>query len=143
MSRNTRVVGAAIASAILAVAATPVLAQELYQGKTLTVLIGNTAGSGYDTYGRLIGKYMAQYLPGRPSVIAQNMPGAGSVKAADFMYSVAPKDGTVLGLVIPGALVDPLTSDPSKYRYDPTRFSYIGTADSGTRICWFPAISRG
>lgn len=110
-------------------------AQDLYQGKTLTIVVGNTAGSGYDTYGRLVTRYMAKYLPGRPTVVAQNMPGAGSVKAADYIYSVAPKDGTVFGLVVPGALVDPLTADPSRFRYDPTRFEYIGTADSGTRLC--------
>lgn len=116
-------------------------AQDFYQGKTLTIVIGNTAGSGYDTYGRLIARFMAKHLPGQPGVIAQNMPGAGSVKAADFLYTIAPKDGTALGLVVPGALVDPLSADPSKYRYDPTKFEYIGTADSGTRLCFSSAQS--
>lgn len=120
---------------IAAGAATAVHAQDLYQGKTLTIVVGNTAGSGYDTYGRLVARYMAKYLSGHPTVVAQNMPGAGSVKAADYIYSVAPKDGTVFGLVVPGALVDPLTAEPSRFRYDPTRFEYIGTADSGTRLC--------
>lgn len=130
---------AALASTVAAVVATiaaDARAQEFYKGKTLTILIGHTAGSGFDTYGRMVAKYMARDLPGKPNVIAQNMPGAGGVKASDFLYNVAPKDGTLMGLVLPGALIDPLMGDPSKFRYEPTRFEYIGTADSSTRICF-------
>ena len=84
-------------------------------------------------YGRMVARYMSRHLPGRPNIITQNMPGAGSVKAAQYLYSIAPKDGTVFGLIMPGALVDPLATDPAKYRYEASRFEYIGTADSGTR----------
>lgn len=133
---------AAMIAAILALAVgVPAYAQDFYQGKTLTVVVGNTAGSGYDVYGRLITRFMTKYLPGKPLMIAQNMPGAGSVKAADFLYSIAPKDGTTFGLVVPGALVEPLSGDAAKFRYDPTRFEYIGTADSGTRLCFSSAAS--
>lgn len=120
----------------LSIAGTATCAQDFYQGKTVTLVIGNTAGSGYDAYGRLVAKYMAKHLPGKPSVISQNMPGAGSIKATEYTYVIAPKDGTHFGLMMPGALVEPLTGDPTKYRYDPTRFEYIGTADSGTRLCF-------
>ena len=109
--------------------------QDVYQGKTITLFVANTAGSGYDAYGRLLARHMPKYIPGKPSFIVQNMPGAGSIKAAEYTYLIAPKDGTQFTLVMPGALVEPLTGDPTKYRYDQTRFSYVGTADSGTRLC--------
>lgn len=126
-------VGAACGCALLA--ATSGAAQDIYAGKTITVIVGNTAGSGYDAYGRLLARHMSKYVPGKPATIVQNMPGAGSIKATDYTYSVAPKDGTVFTLAMPGALVEPLTGDPAKYRYDPTRIAYIGTMDSGTRLC--------
>ncbi|MEQ1715559.1 MAG: tripartite tricarboxylate transporter substrate-binding protein [Hyphomicrobium sp.] len=115
--------------------ASPAVAQDFYAGKTLTVVVGNTAGSGYDTYGRLLARHITKYVPGKPAVIVQNMPGAGSIKATDYTYSVAPKDGTLVTLAMPGALVEPLTGDPTKYRYDPVKIAYIGTMDSGTRMC--------
>ena len=114
---------------------TPASAQDIYQGKTITVIVANTAGSGYDAYGRLLARHMPKYIPGKPTIVVQNMPGAGSIKAAEYTYVVAPKDGTQFTLVMPGSLIEPLTGDPAKYRYDPTRFAYIGTADSGTRLC--------
>jgi len=84
---------------------------------------------------------MSKHLPERPNIVTQNMPGAGSVKAAEYLYSIAPKDGTVFGLIMPGALVDPLATDPKKYRYEASKFEYIGTADSGTRVCFTSARS--
>jgi len=119
----------------------PALAQSGAQGKLVTLIVGNTAGSGYDTYGRLIARYMSKHLPERPNIVTQNLPGAGSVKAAEYLYSIAPKDGTVFGLIMPGALVDPLATDPKKYRYEASKFEYIGTADSGTRVCFTSARS--
>jgi tripartite-type tricarboxylate transporter receptor subunit TctC len=116
-------------------------AQGFLPGKGLTLIVGNTAGSGYDTYGRLVTKYMSRHLPGHPAIVVQYMPGAGSVKAAEYLYSIAPKDGTVFGLIMPGALVDPLASDSKKYRYEANKFEFIGTADSGTRVCFASARS--
>lgn len=116
--------------------AVPAEAQEFWRGKTLTLVIGNTAGSGYDTYGRVISRYMARNLPGKPNVLPQNMPGAGSVKAAEYLYLIAPKDGTHIGIVMPGALVDPLANRSTTYRYQPTKFSYIGTADNSAKLCF-------
>ena len=120
----------------------PAIAEDLYQGKTITVIVANTAGSGYDAYGRLLARHLPKYIAGKPNVIVQNMPGAGSIKAAEFTYVIAPKDGTQFTLLMPGALVEPLNGDPARYRYDPTRFAYIGTADSGTRLCTTMARSK-
>ncbi len=124
-------VGAAAATAMAATAH----AQDFYAGKTVTIVVGNTAGSGYDAYGRTLARHMPKYIPGKPTVIVQNMPGAGSIKATDYTANVAAKDGTLFTLAMPGALVEPLTGDPTKYRYDPTKLAYVGTMDSGTRVC--------
>lgn len=110
-------------------------AQDFYAGKTVTIVVGNPAGSGYDAYGRLLARHMGKHLPGNPQMIVQNMPGAGSVRAADYTYNIAPPDGTSFALAMPGTFVEPLTSPPGQYRYDPTKFAYIGTMDSGTRVC--------
>ncbi len=116
-------------------------AADYYEGKTINLIVGNDAGSGYDAYARLTARHMSKYIPGKPAFVVRNMPGAGSVVAAQHMYAVAPKDGTSIAILFPGALLEPLTGDPAKFRYDPTRFEYIGTADSGTRLCFMMANS--
>jgi tripartite-type tricarboxylate transporter receptor subunit TctC len=118
-----------------------VAAQDFYQGKTINVIVGNVASSGYDPYGRVLARHMGKYIPGKPTVIVQNMPGAGSIKATDYTYNIAPKDGTTITLVMPGAFMEPLAGDPAKFRYDATKFEYLGTADSGTRLCFTRANS--
>ncbi len=132
MRRERRV---AFLSAVLAgVAAIPVAAQDFYAGKTLSVVVGTDAGGGYDIYARTIARHLGKYIPGKPTVIVQNMPGAGSAKAAEFMYNLAPKDGLSIGLIFPGMVVEPLLQ-PGKFRFDPTKFEYLGSADSGIRLC--------
>lgn len=134
--RHVSSIAAMHLAATMALSTKPAKAQEFWRGKTLTLVIGNTVGSGYDTYGRIISRYMARSLPGRPNVLPQNMPGAGSIKAADYLYLIAPKDGTHIGIVMPGALVDPLASSAITYRYQPTKFAFIGTADSSAKLCF-------
>ena len=107
-----------------------------FENKAITVIVGNDAGSGYDAYARLLTRHMGKHIPGNPNFVVRNMPGAGSIVAAQHVFNVAPKDGTLIATLFPGALVEPLTGDPAKYRYDPTKFEYIGTADSGTRLCF-------
>jgi tripartite-type tricarboxylate transporter receptor subunit TctC len=111
------------------------LAQGSYQGKTVTVVVGTDAGGGFDIYGRAVARHIHKHLPGQPNVIVQNMPGAGSMKAAEYLYGIAPKDGTVIAIVFPAALTEPLIAAPGKLRYDPTKFGYLGTADSATWLC--------
>jgi tripartite-type tricarboxylate transporter receptor subunit TctC len=87
----------AIAATILWALATTAAADDFYKDKRITLLIGTTAGGGYDTDGRLIAKHMARYIPGAPGIIVSDMPGASGVKAVNYLYSSAPKDGTVIG----------------------------------------------
>ncbi len=145
--RNPRRPARAVAAAAVA-AASPLtgtgaaIAQDFYAGKTVTLIVANPAGSGYDAYGRLLARHMPKYISGKPQIIVQNMPGAGSIKATDFTANVAPKDGTTFTLAMPGAMIEPLTGDPTKFRYDPTRLAYVGTMDSGTRVCMTSAASK-
>jgi tripartite-type tricarboxylate transporter receptor subunit TctC len=132
----------ALAGAAAATASGSAAAQDFYAGKTVTLVVANPAGSGYDAYGRTLARHMVKHIPGRPTIIVQNMPGAGSIKATDFTANVAPKDGTLFTLAMPGAMIEPLTGDPKKFRYDPTRLAYIGTMDSGTRMCMTTPSSK-
>ena len=74
-----------------------------YRGRTVTIVIGSSAGGGYDLYGRLLGRFLGRHIPGNPQVVAQNMPGAASNVAAAYVYNVAPKDGSVMGAIFMGA----------------------------------------
>jgi tripartite-type tricarboxylate transporter receptor subunit TctC len=132
-----RFVSAAVLSTGLAAGgiAAPAAAQDFWAGKTVTLIVGTEAGSGYDVYGRLVVRHIVKYLPGRPLQVAQNLTGAGSKRAAEHMFVVAPKDGTAISIVFPGAIAEPLITERSKWRYDPSKFEFLGTADSGTRLC--------
>ena len=134
MGLNSRVL---LAAALFACASSwgPADAVELFEGKTINLTVGYSAGGGYDVYSRLLARHIPQYIPGKPNAVVQNMPGAGSAKAASYIYSAAPRDGTAIGSVAPGVIIAPLLDPKSDLRYDPTRFIYIGTADSGTRVC--------
>src|SRR5262249_5246844 len=82
--------------ALAALLASPAPAQpvaDFYRGKTITLLIGYTSGGGYDLYARVLARHMGRHIPGNPSIVPQNMPGAGSLRVAGFLYTAAPKDG--------------------------------------------------
>ena len=89
----------ALACAFACGAARAQSAADFYRGKTVSVVVGFGAGGGYDLYARLLGRFMGEHIPGKPNVIVQNMDGAGSVRAANFVYAAAPKDGTVIAAV--------------------------------------------
>jgi tripartite-type tricarboxylate transporter receptor subunit TctC len=86
----------------LAVPAHAQSVEGFYRNRTITILVGFTAGGGYDLYARLLGRHMGRHVLGNPTILVQNMPGAGSLNATQFVYSVAPKDGTVLATVSRG-----------------------------------------
>jgi tripartite-type tricarboxylate transporter receptor subunit TctC len=103
-------------------------------GKQVTLIIGFGPGGGYDLWGRTVGRHIGRHLPGHPTVIPQNMPGAGSYAAASYIFNVAPKDGTVLGIIARDAVLGPL-SGATGARFDPTRLSWIGTPVKETNVC--------
>src|SRR5438093_3208222 len=119
-------VAVGVAAAML-LSAVPTRAQpvaDFYRGKTLRMLIGYGPGGGYDIYGRLVAEFLPRHLPGNPTIIAQNMPGAGSFVAAKYIYDVAPKDGTVLGSLAQTLALDSMTNTSAKL--DVGKMPYIG-----------------
>jgi len=126
----------ALAAALVASGAGPLSAQPIEQafaGKAITIYVGYTAGGSYDLYGRLIARHLGQHLPGRPTVVVQNMPGAGSLKAANYLYEVAPRDGTALGVVVESAALEQALANPAA-QYDAAKFTYVGRLATSNNI---------
>jgi tripartite-type tricarboxylate transporter receptor subunit TctC len=120
----------------------PAAAQDFYSGKTVTVIV--SGGGTYETYGRLFARHLPKYIPGRPTMIVQSMPGGGGIRAANFLYKIAPRDGTYIGGVHGAVLTAPFLS-PSPVEFDVTRFSWLGNATRDTSSVMFgtpPQCSR-
>jgi len=100
-------------------------AQDFYKGKTVQIVVGFDAGGGYDAYARLLARHLSKHIPGSPTFVVQNMPGAGSRVAANWLYTIAPKDGTVLGSVVQSTPVDQVFKEQG-IRFDAARFNWIG-----------------
>src|SRR6476660_2246148 len=100
------------------------LVADFYRGKSVRMLIGYGPGGGYDIYGRLVAEFLPRHLPGNPTIVPQNMPGAGSFVAAKYMAEVAPKDGTVLGSLAQTLALDSMTNTNAKL--DVAKMPYIG-----------------
>jgi tripartite-type tricarboxylate transporter receptor subunit TctC len=131
--RQTAGLLAAVTGAVLA--AVPAVAADYYAGKTVELVVGGDAGGGYDIYARTLARHLNRHIPGSPTIVVKNMPGAGSSRAGVYISTVAPKDGTSIGALMPGAIIGPLLDDKPNLQFDPTRVLYIGTADSGVRVC--------
>jgi tripartite-type tricarboxylate transporter receptor subunit TctC len=121
-----------------AYAASPV---DFYKGRTVQVLVGFSAGGGYDLYARVLARHIGKHIPGNPSVIAQNMPGAGSLKAANYLYNVAPKDGSVFGIFDRGLPMERLLGRTGGQDFDATKFTWIGSITDEPTICGFSSRS--
>jgi len=109
--------------------------EAFYRGKNIQLVIGSNVGGGYDFYGRLVGRYIGRYIPGKPNIVVANMAGAGGNTAAGYVYSVAPRDGTVIAASSSGSLLDALIGDKTIVRYEPLKFNFIGSANSEVSIC--------
>jgi tripartite-type tricarboxylate transporter receptor subunit TctC len=109
-------------------------AGDFYKGRSVSLIIGYSVGGGYDSYGRLLARYLGEHIPGRPNILPQNMPGAGSVKAANYIYSVAAKDGSVIGTFGRTVPVAPLLA-ASGATFDATRFTWLGSVSTDTSLC--------
>ena len=114
---------------------------DFYKGKTVQVVVGFSAGGGYDLYARVLARHIGKHIPGNPGVIAQNMPGAGSLKAANYLYNVAPKDGSVFGIFDRGLPMERLLGRTSGQDFDATRFTWIGSITDEPTICGFSSKS--
>ncbi|MFN4282182.1 MAG: Bug family tripartite tricarboxylate transporter substrate binding protein [Alphaproteobacteria bacterium] len=107
---------------------------DFYKGKTVNLIIGYAPGAGYDTYGRLIARHFGRFLPGTPNIVPQNMPGAGSIKAANHIYNVAAKDGSVLGMFASSAAFEQMFGGEG-VQFDTAKFTWIGNIDESIGTC--------
>jgi tripartite-type tricarboxylate transporter receptor subunit TctC len=110
--------------------------EAFYKGKTMQLLIGFGPGGGYDLYGRAVARHLGRFIPGNPTIVPQNMAGAGSVRAASSLYNAAPKDGTVIGTFSRGIIVDTLLG-ANKGQFDAQSFGWIGSVTNEVSVCGF------
>lgn len=106
-----------------------------YQGKTITIVVGTKAGDVYDLYARLIGEHMAKHIPGNPNIIAQNMPGAAALIAANHVYNVAKPDGLTLGAIYPALYFQQLSKRP-EVKFDWTKFIWLGSTVKSNHLLY-------
>jgi tripartite-type tricarboxylate transporter receptor subunit TctC len=126
-----------MAGAALALGSARSSAEEFYQGKTLTFIVGFSSGGGYDSYARLLARHLPNHIPGNPTVIVQNMDGAGSMRAANHVYNVAAKDGTVIAAVNATLLMYQLLGGKGA-QYEPAKLKWLGSVANSNNsvITW-------
>jgi tripartite-type tricarboxylate transporter receptor subunit TctC len=107
---------------------------DFYKGRNLQLVIGYSPGGGYDLYPRVLAHHMGRHIPGNPVITAQNMPGAGSLKAANYLYTVAPRDGTAFGIFGRGLAMEPLIG-ASDAKFDARKFTWLGSAGDQVSVC--------
>ena len=122
-----------LALGVLALLCQPAASQDL-SGRSVSLLIGFGPGGGYDLWGRTVARHIGKHLPGKPSVVPQNMPGAGSYVAASHIYGAAPKDGTVFGIIARDAALGPLSNAPGA-RFDAAKMSWLGSPTREHNAC--------
>ena len=128
LSWRRMVVASVVVAGFAVVCAFPASAEDaaaFYKGKHLKIVVGSGVGGGYDGYARLLGRHIGDHIPGHPKLVVQNMPGASGIKATNWLYNVAPKDGTVMGATFNNLLIEPLLGDKAT-RFDPRKFEWIG-----------------
>jgi tripartite-type tricarboxylate transporter receptor subunit TctC len=108
-------------------------AREFFEGKTLSFVISAASGGGYDVLGRLVARHLGNHLSGNPVIVVRNMPGAGGIVATNYLYNVAPRDGTTFGLVSNNTPFSPLLGT-KQAKYDPARFNWLGTPNTETGL---------
>jgi tripartite-type tricarboxylate transporter receptor subunit TctC len=137
-TRSTLAICAELLALLLANA--PVRADavsDFYAGKTVNLVIGYAPGGGYDLYARTLGRHIGRHIPGNPNIVVQNMPGAGSLKAANYLYTIAPKDGTMFGGFSRGAPIDPLFGRAEGVQFEAAKFNWLGSISNEVGVCAF------
>jgi tripartite-type tricarboxylate transporter receptor subunit TctC len=132
---------AVLSGAALAAGGGRAAASDFYAGKTVNFIVGTDVGGGFSIYARVLSRHLGRFIPGNPTVVMKNMPGAGGATASSYFYRIAPKDGTVIGSVAPNAILGRLL-DGNVSQYDPTKFIYLAGAERGTRLCMTFAHSK-
>jgi tripartite-type tricarboxylate transporter receptor subunit TctC len=123
----------AAAAVVLALAGAPAQADgvaDFYKGKVVNLVVGYGSGGGYDVYGRLVATHLGKYIPGNPTVVIQNMPGAGSLRSVNYLYNTAPKDGTTIATFARDMPLLGLIGNNPNVRFDPRKFTWLGSSSS-------------
>ena len=125
---------------LLSIAPNPALAAspDFYKGQALRIIVGNSVGGGMDDWARFIALYLGKHIPGTPTVVVQNMPGAGTIIAANHIYNIAKPDGLTLGLVNPGIYIDQLLR-AAEVKFDWPKFSFIGSPEKYDQVLFIRA----
>ena len=131
-----------VASQLLALSAGAAESPSFFAGKTLRVVVGFSPGGGYDLYAREFGRFLGRHVPGNPAVVVQNMEGAGSLKAVNYLYNAAPRDGTVIATFARGIVFEPLIGHSGGAQFDAVKFNWIGSISNEVGVCAFMS-SRG
>jgi tripartite-type tricarboxylate transporter receptor subunit TctC len=141
--RLTPALGLLLAVTVISVIAAPVNADEFYANKRITLMIGSAPGGGYDTLGRAVTRWWGKHIPGNPHFVVQNMPGASSLNMTNHVYSVAARDGTVIGLANNAMPTAPILY-PKAARFDPAKLSWIGgpSRDAMVVMVWHTAPAQ-
>jgi hypothetical protein len=105
-----------------------------FKGMTINIDVGFGPGGGYDLYARVLARHLGKYLPGNPTAIVRNMPGGGSLRVANYIYSVAPKDGSELGAIAASAAMDSLMGN-DQAAFDIAKFGWVGSMDQDVSFC--------
>src|ERR1700704_1401756 len=116
---------------------------QFYKGKTINIVVGSDVGGGYDLTARTVARHLSRHIPGEPAIIVQNRPGAGSIIASNYVYEIAPKDGTVIGAVQRPIPFQILFGDTG-VRFDVRKMQWIGstTSELGVVVAWHPAPQK-
>ncbi len=104
--------------------------EDFYRGRTMQLIVGYGPGGGYDVYARVLARFIGRHIPGNPNVVVQNMPGAGSLVATNFLYNTAPKDGSTIGAFNRDMALMGLLGGNANTRFDPQKFTWLGTIGS-------------
>ena len=130
----------AVVSALLAAA--PAAAQEFYRGRQITLAVGAPPGGIYDLQGRLFARHIVNFIPGSPTIVVQNMPGAAGIRAANWLYNVAPRDGSALAISLNSLPLNPFLS-PAEVKYKSEGFNWIGRGDAPPPLNTTPLAADG
>ena len=129
-----RVLAAAVLAVLPVSAGLAQTPAEFFRGKTIDLYIAYSAGGAYDLYARMIARHIGKHIPGNPQVVPKNMEGAGSQRLANWLYGVAPKDGTAIGATSRGMAFDPLLGNKTA-QYEAPKFTWIGSANDEVSVC--------
>jgi len=135
MTKNRNVMSMLAAALGMIAAIAPAAAQDFYRGKTLTILVGFSPGGGFDINARVLARHIGKHIPGNPTVVVQNMPGAGSLTAVHYLDLTAPKDGTVLDIFNFGNLGESRIN-PEKIKIDFRKYNWIGSISQDLTVCY-------